>query len=55
MEVEMKKVTIRIQRQPEAALAEMGDRFAKAWHTGKASGAMLVFETPAALFRTWLR
>ncbi len=47
----MKKVTIRIQRRPETALSEMGERFTKAWKTGKSSGATLEFETPAALFR----
>lgn len=47
----MKKVTIRIQRRPESALAEMGQRFTKAWKTGRSVGATLEFETPAALFR----
>lgn len=51
MEVGMKKVTIRIQRSPEAALAAMGERFIKAWKTGKSAGATLEFESPAALFR----
>jgi predicted transcriptional regulator len=51
MEVGMKRVTIRIQRRPETALIEMGERFTKAWKTGRSIGATLEFETPAALFR----
>lgn len=51
MEVGMKKVTIRIQRRPESALRDMGDRFAKAWKAGKSGGATLEFESPSALFR----
>ncbi len=47
----MKKVTIRIRRDTNAALKEMGERFAKAWKTGKSSGNALEFESPAALFR----
>lgn len=47
----MKKLTIRIQRQPDAALAAMGQRFAAAWKTGRSAEAMLAFESPAALFR----
>lgn len=47
----MKKVTIRIQRSPEAALAGMRERFIKTWRTGKSAGATLEFESPAALFR----
>lgn len=47
----MKTVTIRVQRSPDDALAAMGERFVKAWKTGKSGGATLEFESPAALFR----
>lgn len=47
----MKKATIRIRRDTDAALKEMGERFAKAWKTGKSAGDTLEFESPAALFR----
>jgi predicted transcriptional regulator len=47
----MKKVTVRIQRRPETAVADMGERFIKAWKTGKSQGSTLEFESPAALFR----
>ena len=47
----MKKVTIRMCRDTGAALKDMGERFAKAWKTGKSSGDSLQFESPAALFR----
>ena len=47
----MKKATIQIRRDAHAALAAMGKRFVKAWKSGKSSGDLLVFESPAALFR----
>jgi predicted transcriptional regulator len=47
----MKKVTIRISRSVDAALNGMGERFVKAWKTGKPAGDTLQFESPAALFR----
>ncbi len=47
----MKKVTIRIRRDTDAALKEMGTRFVKAWKSGKPAGDTLQFESPAALFR----
>lgn len=47
----MKKVTIRIHRDTDAALKEMSARFVKTWKTGKSSGDTLQFESPAALFR----
>jgi predicted transcriptional regulator len=47
----MKKATIRIRRETQTALKEMGDRFVKAWKTGKSDGDLLQFESPAALFR----
>jgi predicted transcriptional regulator len=51
MEIKMKKVTIRIRRDTDAAIKELGERFAKAWKTGKSAGDSLQFESPAALFR----
>jgi len=47
----MKKVTIRVRRDANAALKEMGERFVKTWKTGKSAGNTLEFESPAALFR----
>jgi predicted transcriptional regulator len=47
----MKKVTIRISRGVDTALNGMGERFVKAWKTGKPAGDTLQFESPAALFR----
>lgn len=47
----MKKVTIRISRSVDAALKGMGERFVKAWKSGKSAGDTLQFESPAALFR----
>ena len=51
MEIKMKKVTIRIRRDTNAAVKELGERFIKAWKTGKSAGDGLQFESPAALFR----
>lgn len=47
----MKKATIRIRRNTDAVFSEMGERFIKAWKTGKSAGDTLQFESPAALFR----
>ncbi len=47
----MKKVTIRIRRDTNAALKEIGARFVKTWKAGKSAGDTLQFESPAALFR----
>jgi predicted transcriptional regulator len=47
----MKKATIRIRRDTQTAVKEMGKRFLKAWKTGKSDGDLLQFESPAALFR----
>jgi len=47
----MKTATIRIRKDTDAVLKEMGERFVKAWKTGKSSGNALYFESPAALFR----
>ena len=48
---QMKKATIRIRRDSQTALKEMGERFVKAWKTGKSDGDLLQFESSAALFR----
>ena len=47
----MKKLTIRIRKDANAAVREMGDRFIKAWKTGKSSGDSIQFESPTAMFR----
>jgi predicted transcriptional regulator len=47
----MKKLTIRIRKDTAVALKEMGDRFIKAWKTGKSAGDWIQFESPAAMFR----
>jgi predicted transcriptional regulator len=47
----MKKLTIGIRKNTKAALKEMGDRFIKAWKTGKSDGDFIQFESPAAMFR----
>lgn len=51
MEVDMKKATIRIRRNADAALEKIGERFVKAWKTGKSAGDTLKFESPATPFR----
>jgi len=50
----MKKVTIRISRDAQVTLKGMGERFVKAWKTGKPAGDTLQFESPAALVRVLL-
>jgi hypothetical protein len=35
----------------DAALEKLGERFVRAWKTGKPAGDTLAFESPAALFR----
>jgi predicted transcriptional regulator len=47
----MRKATIRICRDTQPALKEMGERFVKAWKTGSSDGDVLQFESPRALFR----
>ena len=47
----MKKATIRVGKNSSVALKEMGERFVKAWKTGKSAGDVFQFESPAALFR----
>lgn len=45
------KAVLRIRRDADAALAEMGKRFAAAWRSGRSSPHVFTFESPAALFR----
>jgi predicted transcriptional regulator len=47
----MKKLTIRIRKDANAALKEMGDRFIRAWKTGKSADDSIQFESPSAMFR----
>ncbi len=47
----MSKAVLRIQRNTDAALADMGKRFATAWKSGGPSAHVFTFESPAALFR----
>jgi predicted transcriptional regulator len=45
------KAVLRIRRDADAALAEMGKRFTVAWKSGRSSAHVFTFESPAALFR----
>jgi predicted transcriptional regulator len=45
------KAVLRIRRNTDAALADMGKRFTAAWKSGKSSAHVFTFESPAALFR----
>jgi predicted transcriptional regulator len=45
------KAVLRIRRDADAALAEMGKRFTAAWKSGRSSAHVFAFESPAALFR----
>jgi predicted transcriptional regulator len=47
----MRKATIIVTRNADAALDEMGQRFVRAWKTGKSDEDVLRFESPTALFR----
>src|SRR5687768_16476542 len=47
----MRKITIQIERDTGKAMKAAGERFIKAWKTGKSSTDVLTFESPAALFR----
>lgn len=46
----MKTAIIRIRRNTAAALADMGEQFAKAWHEGESDTDTFEFESPKALF-----
>lgn len=47
----MRKITITIERDNDAALAEMGRRFVHAWKTGKSESDWLSFESIEGMFR----
>jgi predicted transcriptional regulator len=47
----MKKATIRIRKDAQAALEKIGERFIRAWKTGRSAEHTFEFESPAALFR----
>ena len=47
----MSMAVLRIRRDADAALAEMGKRFTAAWKSGRSSAQVITFESPAALFR----
>lgn len=47
----MTKAVLRIRRDTDAVLDEMGRRFASAWKSGRSSSHVFNFESPAALFR----
>ena len=48
----MTKAVLRIRRDTDAVLIEMGKRFTAAWKSGRSSSAhVFSFESPAALFR----
>ena len=48
----MRRAKIRIRRHGRNAMRELGDRFVRAWKTGKPQGDVFEFESPKALFRT---
>lgn len=47
----MTKAVLRIRRDTDTALADMGKRFTAAWKSGKSSAHVFTFESPSALFR----
>lgn len=47
----MTTATIRIRKDADEALRDMGERFSKAWRTGESTEHTFEFESPAALFR----
>jgi len=48
----MTKAILRIGRDADRALADMGRRFTQAWKSGRQQAHVFSFESPAALFRT---
>lgn len=46
----MRTATIRIRKDTDAALDDMGKRFTNAWKTGQYAGETFEFESPKALF-----
>lgn len=49
--MKQRKLTIRIRRDTRSALADLGKEFVRTWKTGRSSGDILDFESPAVLFR----
>ncbi len=47
----MTRAILRIRRDSEQALAEMSKRFVAAWKSGRSTGDVFTFESPAAMFR----
>ena len=47
----MTKAVLRIRRDSDAALEDMGRRFAVAWKSGRSAAHVFTFESPSALFR----
>jgi len=45
------KAVLRIRRNTDAALTDMGKRFTAAWKSGRSAAHVFTFESPAALFR----
>jgi predicted transcriptional regulator len=45
------KAVLRIRRNTDAALADMGKRFTTTWKSGRSSAHVFTFESPSALFR----
>jgi predicted transcriptional regulator len=45
------KAVLRIRRDADAVLTEMGKRFTAAWKSGRPAARVFTFESPAALFR----
>lgn len=46
----MKTASIQVRRDAQQALDAMGQRFVKSWRTGETTDALIVFESPKALF-----
>jgi predicted transcriptional regulator len=47
----MTKAVLRIRRNTDAALVDIGKRFAAAWKSGRSPAHVFTFESPSALFR----
>ena len=47
----MSKAVLRIRRDTDAVLTEMGKRFSATWKSGRSAVHVFSFESPAALFR----
>ncbi len=47
----MTKAILRIRRDVDTGLTDMGKRFTAAWKSGKSAAHVFTFESPAALFR----